>query len=267
MSTILQSARVVRYAAANGIADLRAIYTWRSWLFGWLGRMLAQVTFFTVLGRVVGGPDDVRFLVIGNAMMTCAIEALMVIASTTWERAEGTMALLVAAPVNLTWVFVGRSVQWLISGVGTSTIALLVLGPPFGVQWSVADVPVLLLLVLLTAFTTYSFGLFLAALALNASSVRNIVSNVTYLLMMAICGVQVPRTYWPQAVQWVADCIPLTYCIEAVRRLADGATATAIIGPALGGLVLGGVWLGAAWLAFTRLATSGRRAGTIDFAT
>lgn len=261
----MQSLRIIRYSAANAFADMRAMYTWRSWVFGWLGRMLAQVIFFTVLGRVIGSTADVRFLVIGNSLMASAIEALMVVASTTWERAEGTLPLLVSAPSELTWVFVGRSAQWPISGSATSVVALVLLGPFFGVTWSPAQVPFVILLVILTAATTYCFGLFLAALVLNARAVRNLVSNVAYLVMMAICGIQVPTTYWPTGVRWLAGTLPLTYCTQAVRLVASGASAWSAAGAAAAGLLLGAVWLTAAWAAFRWFARRGRRLGTIDF--
>src|SRR5436190_263902 len=129
-----QSLQIARYSAANAFADLRAIYTWRSWTFGWLVRMLAQVTFFTLIGKLIAQPAQMQFLVVGNALMTCAVEAMMVVASTSWERAVGTLALLIASPAKLTWVFVGRSLQWPISGTGTSVVALFTLGPAFGVR-------------------------------------------------------------------------------------------------------------------------------------
>jgi len=265
MTPVPQAFRVMRYAMANAFADLKTAYSWRTWLFGWLGRMLAQVVFFTALGKITGGAETVQFLIVGNAVMTSAVEAMFVVASTTWERAEGTLPFLFAAPSNLTWVFVGRSIQWVISGSGTSAVALLVLGPLFGVTWSPLRVPAVLLLVLLTASTTYCFGLFLAALVLNASAMRNLVSNTAYLVMMAICGVQVPATYWPAGIQWVADALPLTYCVAAVRRLAAGAPAQPVLVDAFLGLAVGMAWLAAAWVAFGTFAARARRAGTIDF--
>ncbi|MCX5379754.1 ABC transporter permease [Streptomyces sp. NBC_00091] len=258
--------RVIRHSAVNAFADMRAVYTWKTWTFGWLGRMLAQVTFFVLLGRLVGGPDQARYLIVGNALMTCVIESLTVVASSTWERAAGTLPLLAAAPAKPTWVFLGRSLQWPISGTGTSLVALFVLGPAFGVSWTAAQVPVAVVLVVLTAVGTYFLGLFLAALVLNAGSVRNVVSNAGYLLMMAVCGVQVPVGYWPEWVGWIARAIPLTHLLGALRSLTDGADLATVSGEAAVGLLVGLAWLGAAHLMFEALLRRGRRAGTIDFA-
>ncbi|ONK16048.1 ABC transporter permease [Streptomyces sp. MP131-18] len=258
-------AHVVRHSAANAFADMRAIYTWRTWTFGWLGRMLAQVTFFVLLGRVVAGPEHATYLVIGNALMTCVIESLTVVASTTWERTAGTLALLAAAPAGPTWVFLGRSLQWPVSGTGTSLVALFLLGPFFGVTWRPEHIPVAALLVVLTAAGTYCFGLFLAALVLNAGRLRNVVPGVTALLMMAFCGVQVPIGYWPSWIGRIADIVPLTHLLHALRALTEDASSGYVFARAALGLLVGVFWLVMAHLAFESLLHRGRRRGTVDF--
>ena len=263
---MVRSLNVLRYSAANAIADMRMLYTWKTWTFGWLGRMLAQVTFFTYLGRVLGGPGQVEYMVIGNAVMVAAIEAMIVVASSSWERDAGTLALLLSAPADLTLVFLGRSVQWLFSGVLTSLVSIFVLAPAFGVRWHANQILPILGLVPLTAVTTYCFGLFVSALVLNASSLRNIVSNGLTAIMMSICGVEMSLSFWPRPVQAVAHTLPLTYAVEAMRRVAASAAWQSVL-PQVGAALLAGVaWLGAAFLAFRLLGLRGRRAGTVDFA-
>jgi ABC-2 type transport system permease protein len=262
----LPAVTVIRVSAQNALADLRMVYTWKSWTFGWLGRMLAQVIFFSLLGEALGQPSTTRYLVVGNALMTCVVESMLVVASTTWERVAGTLPLLVAAPVRLGWVFVGRSLQWPVSGTATSSVSLLVLGPAFGVSWSLVAVPAVVGLVLLTAFATYSLGLFLGALVLQASNLRNIVSNASYFGMMAICGVAVPVGYWPAPVRWLAQVVPLTHSLAALRTVAAGGSPAAAARQSALAAVIGVAWLAAALAAFGAVAQHGRRAGTIDFA-
>ncbi|UXY33134.1 ABC transporter permease [Streptomyces sp. HUAS TT20] len=261
----VQQLRIIGYSAANAYADLRAIYTWKTWTVGWLGRMLAQVTFFSMLGRLVGGSNGTTYLVVGNALMTCVIESLSVVASSSWERAAGTLGLLAASGTRLTWVFVGRSLQWPVSGTGTSLVALFALGPVFGLRWQPGQILPAVALVLLTALTTYFVGLLLAALVLNTSRVRNVVSNVAYLVMMAVCGVQAPVGYWPRWVRWFADTLPLTHLLAALRALVDGRGLAVVTAHAGIGLGVGLLWLAGAHWAFTALLVRGRRAGTIEF--
>lgn len=263
---ISQSLRVVWRSSANAYADMRAMYTWRSWVFGWLMRMLAQVTFFASVGYVVGNIELVRYLVIGNALMTCAVESMMVVASSTWERDAGTMPLLVSAPAQLGWVLFGRSLQWVVSGCLTSSVSLLMLSPVFGAGWRPARVPAIIGLVVLTSLSTYCFGLFLGTLVLAVSAIRNVVSNAVYLLMMVICGVQVPVTFWPEWVRAVAWVLPLTHTLTAVRLLFDEhSSAWSAVRPALGGLLLGCCWLTSALVSMRLFVRHGRSTGTVEY--
>ncbi|MEV0266914.1 ABC transporter permease [Streptomyces sp. NPDC050617] len=256
-------AHIVLHSAANALADLRAVYTWKTWTFGWLGRMLAQVTFFALVATMLDRPGALTYLVLGNAVMTCVVESMMVVASSSWERFLGTMSLLSASPARLVWVFFGRSLQWPLSGAGTSLVALFALGPAFGVHWQAGKTPAVVLLVLLTALGSYCFGLFLAAVVVNLPGLRNIVSNSAYLLMMAVCGVQVPVSFWPQWVGVLAWPLPLTHTLSAVRELAGaGRMGITLTESGLALLVSAG-WFAAAYLTFRRQETRGRRTGAL----
>ncbi|WAZ25060.1 ABC transporter permease [Streptomyces cinnabarinus] len=258
---------LLRHGSAIALADLAVIYTWKTWLFGWLVRMLSQVLFFTLVARLTDAGGDEEFLVIGNALMVCAIEATMVVASSAWERSLGTLPLLVAAPTHLAWTFVVRSLQWVLTGTATSLVALFVLGPVFGVRWTPGSASAAVVLVLLTALGTYCVGLALAALVADRPSLRNLVSNVAYLGMMVVCGVQVPVDYWPVPVQLLAQTIPLTHELAALRGVVDGDPAVRVLGRAVLGVVTGAGWLAMAVLGFGRVARRGRRTGTIEFGT
>lgn len=262
---MLITLRVIGHSSANALADLRATYTWRSWAFGWLGRMLAQVTFFVLLGKAVAGPDQMRYLVLGNALMTCVMEAMSVVPSSTWERVEGTLPLLVASPTRPVWVLLGRSLEWPVSGTATSLVALFVLGPAFGVSWQLAQVPLVVVLVVLTALGTYLLGICLSAVVLVNRGLRNVLSNASYLVMMAICGVMVPVAYWPTWVGLLADTIPLTHFLEALRAVAADQALSEVVPPAGAGVLTAVLWLVLGRLALDRAVARGRRRGTIDF--
>ncbi|MGW2376296.1 ABC transporter permease [Kitasatospora sp. NPDC001683] len=256
--------RTVHAGAMIAAADFRAMYTWTTWTFGWLARMLSQAVFFALVGKVFSSPGGERYLFVGNALMACAIEAMLVITSSAWERRSATLPLLVASPAELAWVFVGRSLQWIPSGIATSTTTLLVLGPFFGVHWTVPGAAAMVCLVALTAVGTYCFGLFLSALALSATTWRNTISNVAYLGMMAICGVEVPVSVWPTAVRWVAWSLPLTHDLLALRGVLDGAPVGTVLLRVLLGTATALAWLALALPAFGRVAASGRRSGTLE---
>jgi ABC-2 type transport system permease protein len=261
--------RVLGRSAANAWADLTVIYTPLTWAAGWLGRVVTQVVFFALIGVLLHSPEQVRYLFVGNAVMATAMEAMMCVASTTWERRAGTLPLLVAAPSRLWPVFAGRSLQWLPSGVATASVALFAVGPLFGVTWTVGRAVVAFGCLVVVSLSTYCLGLAVAAVVLAAMNLRNIVSNLSYTGMMLICGVMVPVKFWPGWVQGFAQVIPLTHALAAIRTLAGASPAIPLTGRVTTGLGLalatGLGWLAVAAVLLEVLAEVGRRTGSIEF--
>lgn len=262
--------RAIRYSTYNAWVDMWAMYSPLGWAFGWVSRVLMQVTFFAIIGLLLGSAEALRFLFVGSAVMVVATEALISVASTTWERRQGTLPLLVAAPSRLWPVFVGRSVQWVPSGVLTSSVALFGLSPFFGVSWSPGRAAAAFGCLVVAAVSTYFFAMVLGALVLAAMDLRNVVSNIAQAVMMLTCGVVVPASFWPGWVQAVGQAIPLTHAVSAIRALADPPSGGTVTGPVVSGvltaLAVGAGWLLVAALLLERLAATGRRTGSIEFA-
>jgi ABC-2 type transport system permease protein len=256
VGVVAASARIAR-------ADLAVTYTWRTWTFGWLVRMVAQALYFTLLGETLGGGHAAAFLVLGNGLMVCVVECMMVVASTARERESGTLILLAAAPAPPLLTFFGRGLYWPLSGTATSVVALLALGPVFSVHWTIAQVPLLVLTVAVTAMCTYCVGLVLAALVLHRVVLRNLVSNVAYLVMMAICGAEVATTYWPKPIGWAAHAFPLTYTLQALRALAEPSSGGVAL-PLARAVVVAAAWTVAAAVAFGLVVRRGRRTAQLD---
>lgn len=261
------AARVVLASSKNAWADLAATFTPLTWTLGWLGRIIAQVIFYALIGSLLGSPERMRYLYIGAAVVATAMETLLVVSTSTRERYSGTLPLLVASPSRLWPVFLGRSVQWLPSGIATATVALFIIGPAFGVRFTLGAGFAAFGVLVLVAITTYGYGLALAALVLRYMRLRNWATNLSYTVMMLICGVTVPLAFWPAWVQWAAQLLPLTHTLESIRLLEAGAPDPLTILAHLGLAALTALaWYGLAAFLLERLATSGRRRGTIEFA-
>lgn len=262
---IRDNARILRHAVGSALADLRVIYTWRTWSFAWLSRILIQVAFFALIGRLLHSPARTHFLLVGNAVYIVVVVAMQVCASSAWERQIGTLPLLIASPAHPFVVFVGRSTQWLLDGTACAVIAMFVLGPAFGLSLPMPRALVAIPLIGLVGVATYCFGLFLSGLVLRKVESRNLVSSVSSLTLMLLCGVQTPTSFWPAPVRYVADVLPLTHGLRAVRGLLAGSPAATVLGDA--GLEAGTAlaWFVVAGLTFRHLAESGRRDGSIEY--
>lgn len=257
---------ILRYAAATGFADFGTMFTWRTWTLGWLSRVLCQVTFFALIGRLLDSPDTVRYLLIGNAVLIAVLESAFVVASTTWERRAGTLPLLIAAPTSPVLVFCGRSVQWLASGTASSSIALLVLAPVFGVALPMPRALLVVPLIGLISASAYCFGLVLAGLVLRAMGLRNVVGNLIWMSVALLSGAHVPTAFWPGWAQLLGNVLPAKHGLVAIRTLLDGGQLATVAGRAGIELAVAVCWLAVAALTFGHLAEQGRRDGSIEFA-
>jgi ABC-2 type transport system permease protein len=270
MSSIAHSLRIIRYSTAVAWADLQATYSVFTWTVGWLSRVLMQVVFFTLIGVLLDSPAHIRFLFVGNAALLAAMEALRCVVATTHDRRLGRLPLLVAAPSRLWPVFAGRSLEWLPTGLVTSAVALFALGPVFDVTWTPLRAVAVVGCLVMIAVTTYFVGQVLAAIVLRFMSIRGPLSNLAYMVMMLICGVMVPVSFWPGWLEVVAQAVPFTHGLAAVRVLADappGApVALDVLSACLAAFGTGVVWLALAAFLLDRIGESGRRDGSLDFA-
>ncbi len=262
------SLRIFARAVRTGLGDLRTNYTWWSWAAGWLLRCLMEVAFFGLIGLLLQSREATFFLLVGRGLFVGVAEIMWVIQSTAWERASGTLPLLVSAPGRVWPVFAGRSTQWLGSATATSLVSLLVLPPLFGFAFTFAEVVAIATAVPVTILASYAFALPLAALVLRRPEWRNAASNVTHQVMGLVCGALVPVAFWPAPVQWFAQIFPVTHSLAGLRAVldTDAAAWPALVGGLALALALGAVYFAlGAWL-LERFAEAARD-GTIDIDT
>ena len=83
--------------------------------------------------------------------------------------------------------------------------------------------------------------------------------------MMALCGVNVPVSVFPNWAQDLAAALPLTHGLRAVRGVLSGAPAGRVVGDAALEAAVGLCWFAVAAASFRWFAEGGRRDGSIDF--
>lgn len=225
--------RICRAAARVSFADLRAIYSWQSWLFGYLVRVTAQVAFYGLLGVLVVSESAVAFLIIGAAALAAAMAAFAVIASTTWERRGGTLTLALASPGSPVAMLYGRSIHWVLDGWASASGALIIASILFGLALPPAGVVEATVILAIVAWSSYSFGFCLAAFVLRAPGLRNVISNVTYFSLGLVAGAFAPVGSLPVPTA-LPEILPLTHGLAAIRLALGGSFSSVELGEQVG---------------------------------
>lgn len=257
--------RIAWQAAIFAVADMRAAHTWRTWLFGWLARLLTQVVFFAIIGRFVGNVATMRYVIVGNVVVLVCLESMIVVISLMNERAGGTLPLLMLTPTSHVPVYFGRGIHWLASGMVSSLIAWEVLPPLLGAPLPWPAELYAPSMIIVVGLSSYCYGCFLASLAIRRPGLEWILLNLGYLPIMAFCGVNVPLSFWPGWLHAAVHALPVTNGLLAIRTaLADGNWLQ--VTQLLGAEVLVGVcWALLAAVSISRIAVKGRVDGSLEF--
>jgi ABC-2 type transport system permease protein len=260
----VRTLNVMRHAFLAGYADLRAIFTWRSWVAGWMVRVIAQVSFFGLIGLRVADDRSAFYLLVGNALAVAAQTGVFSLNMTTGERWAGTLPLLVASPSSPLLVFASRGSYLAVDGSLSALGALFIAGPLFGMDLPWPRVLLVLPLTAVVALASYCFGTLLAGLVFRFREISSLVVNATYVALMAACGVNVPLGYYPRAIELLSHFLPLTNGLLAIRGVLSGAGAGTILGHIALEAAVGVGWMALAMVSFDRLASRGRLDGSLD---
>jgi ABC-2 type transport system permease protein len=261
----VSAVRVFRHGMSVGFCDLRVFWdTPKMWLLTWIVRVVTMASMWVLIGRLLDSPELVYFLLVGQAVFAGPQATGWVVASSVWDRFDGTYPHLVISPMSLVPSLMGRSSIWPLNGVATSLVCFCVLIPLFGMQvpWTaLLTVPLLMVVICASAF---GFYLFLGAWVVHRPQLRNITHNAASVILVAICGAVVPLTFWPGPVQTLAQVLPVTHGLAAMRAALDGSFALAHAGTVLLEVLVGACWLVLAVLVIDRMADRGRRDGSIE---
>ena len=258
--------RVVRSSVISGAYDYFEIYTLKSWVAGWLVRVLSQITFFALIGRLLDSDAQTHFLLIGNAIVIAGMGGIFALNMTTAERANGTLSLLVASPSSAAVVFASRGVYVTADAAFSALLGLFLVGPVFDLALPWPEILLVVPQTVLVGFSAYAFSTFLAGVVLRHREVNGLVVNATIVALMTMCGINVPIDFFPQPLEWIASVLPVTNGLQAIRDTLDGEGAGAIAANAAAeaGVLLG--WLTLALATFGRFVAHGRRDGSLEFA-
>jgi len=172
------------------------------------------------MGTLVAGVNFTQFLFPGLLGMTVLMSALMSGMSVVWEREMGFLREVLVSPLSRRAVVLGKA-------LGGSTIAifqgavLLILAPFLAVKIPLLSLLWLLLLLFLIAFALSSLGVLIASRTYTMEGFQ-VIMNLVLMPLIFLSGIFFPLTELPGWLSVVVTINPITYGVDAIRRIMLG---------------------------------------------
>jgi ABC-2 type transport system permease protein len=258
----------LRIFFVGGWMSYRALFGWLSpWILipTFLVEPVFQILFFAYVGRDAGVGDD-SFYLVGNAIQFASIPCLFAMGNTiAGERYASTLPLILVSPARRLPLFLGRALPVIVNGLLCSLIALGLGALILGVTIPLSSVPLLVVVVAVSAFSCTGLGMAAAALALRVRETA-VLSNLIMGVLLIFCGVNVALSALPQWMESVGRVLPFTHGIEAARAVVAGADWSEVAGLVGTEVLIGVVYLLIGLVMLHYLEIESRRRSTLDIA-
>ena len=260
---------LVRYARLYLIQAwfaYRALFSWSTpfnYFVSKFGFAFFAMVFFVFMGRFVG-LNDPLYIVIGNILMIPATNGVSGISLTVGnERQFGALSYLLGSPAPRAPLFLGRGFFHILDNFITVAVALPAAILLFRYDASQANIPLVLLCVLITAFTTSGMGFIMGSISLVNRDGWMITSTLSLALYMLV-GVNFPVAALPGWLQTVSYSLPMTRGILAARLALAGAGWNEISGLMLGEVLIGALYVALGYAMFLALERRSLVNGSLD---
>ena len=227
-------------------------------------RIILQSLFFVYLAKAAGGDSLARFALIGNAIQIAVFMVMLsmeeVIESEKWND---TFQYLIASPANWFPMMLGKSMSYFGDALIAATVSFSVLIPVLHVNIAFANllkaVPIILIIISSASALGWAIGAFSLPIRYGY-----MICNWAAYAMMIFCGVNIPTSALPPAIQVVGNLLPVTHGLQAVRAIIDGASYASVL-PLVGKEILIALTYSAvAWLTFGYRMRVTRQRGTFE---
>jgi len=216
----------IRVFFIGGYLAYRALFNWIHWSIyipTMLGGPMFQILFFAYIGRFAKLQSD-EFFVIGNTVAISSLGGIFGMAMTIGgERWTQTLSSILVTPANRFALFLGRALPNIANGIFVSAVGFVVGWLLLDFSLTPAEIPVIALIVVVTATSCTAFGTMIGAFGLRGRDVF-FFANLMIFVFLLFCGVNVPFDSLPGWMQAIGRVLPLTHGIDAARQVADGAS-------------------------------------------
>ncbi len=147
--------------------------------------------------------------------------------ATLRERTTGTLDRLMTQPMSKFDLIFGYALAFSLLGLLQASIASLVTLGLLGVTVMGGTLPVLVVAVA-AAFLGTALGLLVSAFATSEFQAVQLVMPIL-MPQVLLCGLFVARDHMARPLQWLADFLPLTYSVDAMKQVTLNASVTTVL--------------------------------------
>lgn len=171
-----------------------------------------------VKGLIEGETNYFDFVapgIIAMIVLTAVLTGLA--ASVSVEREHGTLDGILIAPISRLSIIMGKALSQSVRGLIQGALVLLLAMILFGVHINGSLLLVTLILIL-GIFSFVGLGILVSASAAQQESAMQVLSMVQF-PMLFLSGVFFPIQQMPSFMQVISKCVPLTYAVDALRKV------------------------------------------------
>ena len=169
-------------------------------------------------GIIPGNPNYFEFVapgIMAMIVMTAVLTGLA--ASISREKEQGTLDGILISPINRLAIVLGKALSQAIRGLVQGAIVLLLAFILFGVTVH-GNILLVALLLVLGIFSFIGLGILVSAIATEQETATQLLFMFQF-PMLFLSGVFFPIALMPNFMQKIAHVIPLTYAINAIRKV------------------------------------------------
>ena len=206
-------------------------------------------------GIIPGNPNYFEFVapgIVAMIVMTAVLTGLA--ASISREKETGTLDGILISPINRLAIILGKALSQAIRGLVQGAMVLLLAYLLFGVTVH-GNLLLVALILFMGIFSFVGLGILISALAAEQETATQLLFMFQF-PMLFLSGVFFPILMMPSLMQKIAHLIPLTYAINALRKvMVLGASFSAVRSELIILLIFGAVTLGISVPVFKRVIT------------
>ena len=167
---------------------------------------------------ISGSSSRFEFLAPGFMALTVVMGTLLGVGVTiAKEKEQGTMDGLMACPISMASVIVGKTLAQTIRGLAQALLVLGISMVLFGVR-IYGNPSVMLLGLVLGVMSFVGVGIIMASIAPDQETAQTMMM-LLLIPMMFLCGVMFPISQLPDWMQLIGKSLPLYYAADALRRV------------------------------------------------